>query len=130
MQLNKIRDLLYDLEDIDNQIEDLESYAGLVIDNDLSTTVEFNFHKKGAKKSNEETEELSFKGISFFFATSTEDQKQSNDEWTMVTSLSQSMLLKVFGVIMDDLSKKRSLTLRRLKKYGIDEGTANTIKKN
>lgn len=46
MALNKIRDLLYDLEDIDNQIEDLESYANLVIDNDLSTTIEFNFRKK------------------------------------------------------------------------------------
>lgn len=130
MALDKIRDLLYDLEDIDNQIEDLESYANLVIDNDLSTTIEFNFRKKGVKKTEPETEELSFKGISFFFQTSTEDQKQSEDEWTMVTNLSQSMMLRMFGVIMDDLSKKRKSVLRRLKKYGIDEGTANTIKKD
>ena len=114
MALNKIRDLLYDLEDIDNQIEDLESYANLVIDNDLSTTIEFNFRKKGVKKTEPETEELSFKGISFFFQTSTEDQKQSEDEWTMVTNLSQSMMLRMFGVIMDDLSKKRKSGLRRL----------------
>lgn len=130
MALDKIRDLLYDLEDIDNQIEDLESYANLVIDNDLSTTIEFNFRKKGVKKTEPETEELSFKGISFFFQTSTEDQKQSEDEWTMVTNLSQSMMLRMFGVIMDDLSKKRRIVLRKLKKYGIDEGTANTIKKD
>lgn len=129
MKLDKIKDLIYELDEIDADMEDLEIYASMAIEKNLNINVDFTFFD-GESESNTNTEPVSILG-SFFYASSTSPTGVSNkDQWSMVKTIDQSMMLRMFGLIIDDLMKKRRSVIGKLKKLGIDERTADTVKKN
>ena len=131
MKLDKIADLLFELEDVNSQIYDLEAYASLVIENNLNTTVEFTFSSEKKKDEEKEPEGPVFMGIMAFFETSTSSYKPKNDdEYSMVTSINQATMLRMFGLLMEDLSKKKKSLLTRLKKLGVYEGATDTSKED
>ena len=129
MTLNKIKDLIYELDEIDADIEDLEMYASMAIENNLKINVDFTFFQGESKPDvvNEYPTWIS----GFFFASSTSPNGSSkNDQWSMVKTINQSMMLRMFGIMMEDSTKKRLSVINKLKRLGVYERTTNTIKKN
>ena len=129
MTLNKIKDLMYELDEVDADIEDIQAYANLVIENDLKINVDFTFYGEDSKPE-PETEQASW--ISGFFYTSSTSPSVSskNDQWSMVKTIDQSMMLRMFGIMMEDSTKKRLSVINKLKRLGVYERATNTIKKN
>jgi hypothetical protein len=129
MTLNKIKDLIYELDEVDADMEDLQAYANLVIENDLKINVEFTFY---GEDSNPEPEAEQASWISgFFYTSSTSPASVSNkDQWSMVKTIDQSMMLRMFGLIMEDTVKKRQSVINKLKRLGVNERATNTVKKN
>ena len=129
MALDKIKDLIYELDEIDADMEDLQIYASMAIEKNLNINVDFTFFD-GESESNVDADPVSILG-SFFYASSTSPTGVSNkDQWSMVKSIDQSMMLKMFGLIIEDLMKKRRSVVGKLKKLGVNEGAADTVKKN
>jgi hypothetical protein len=129
MALNKIKDLIYELDEIDADIEDLEMYASMAIENNLKINVDFTFFQGESKTDvvNEYPTWIS----GFFFASSTSPNGSSkNDQWSMVKTINQSMMLRMFGIMMEDSTKKRLSVINKLKRLGVYERATNTIKKN
>lgn len=126
MKLDKIRDLLLELNDINNQIDEIHSYASLVIENDLKIDIDFLFYKEKKKQ------EQPLQGgiFSLFTATSTADDEVEDSEWSMGLVVNQEVFLSMFGFLMTDLKKRKDSTLRKLKRLGVYEGAADTGKKD
>jgi hypothetical protein len=133
MALNKIKDLIYELDEIDADIEDLEMYASMAIEKNLKVNVDFTFFdgvKEQDQEQEQEMQQVSFLS-NFFYASSTSPNGSSkNDQWSMVKTIDQSMMLRMFGIMMDDMTKKRQSVINKLKRLGINERATNTIKKN
>lgn len=129
MALNKIKDLIYELDEIDADIEDLEIYASMAIENNLKINVDFTLF--GAESDvKQEPDNISLLS-GFFFASSTSPNGSSkNDQWSMVKTINQSMMLRMFGIMMEDSVKKRLSVINKLKRLGVYERATNTIKKN
>jgi hypothetical protein len=129
MALNKIKDLIYELDEVDADIEDLEIYASMAIENNLKINVDFTFFQ-GESKSDVVNEYPTW--ISGFFYTSSTSPSVSskNDQWSMVKTIDQAMMLRMFGIMMDDMTKKRQSVINKLKRLGINERATNTIKKD
>ncbi len=133
MALNKIKDLIYELDEIDADIEDLEMYASMAIEKNLKVNVDFTFFdgvKEEGQEQEQEMQQVSFLS-NFFYASSTSPNGPSkNDQWSMVKTIDQSMMLRMFGIMMDDMTKKRQSVINKLKRLGINERATNTIKKD
>jgi hypothetical protein len=129
MALNKIKDLIYELDEVDADIEDIQAYANLVIENDLKINVDFTFYGEDSKPE-PETEQASW--ISGFFVTSATYQTgaSNKDQWSMVKTIDQAMMLRMFGIIIEDTVKKRQSIVNKLKRLGVNERATNTVKKN
>jgi hypothetical protein len=128
MKLDKIRDLLLELDDINDQIEDIHSYASLVIEKDLNIDIDFLFYKEKPQ-----AKEQVFGSISAMFTatiTSPVEQEIQDSEWSMSITSNQEVMLRVFGFLIDDLKKRKSSVVRRLKRLGVYEGTTDTSKKD
>lgn len=129
MALNKIKDLIYELDEVDADIEDIQAYANLVIENDLKINVDFTFYGEESKHEPEAEQASFFSG--FFVTSSTSSIGISNkDQWSMVKTIDQAMMLRMFGLIMEDTVKKRQSIVNKLKRLGVNERATNTIKKN
>lgn len=127
MKLDKIKDLIYELDEIDADMEDLEMYASMAIENNLKINVDFTFF--GAYEEPVQEPTPLFNG--FFYMSSTSPAGISNkDQWSMVKTIDQSIMLRMFGIMMDDMAKKRLSVINKLKRLGVNEGTTNTVKKN
>lgn len=127
MKLDKIKDLIYELDEIDADMEDLEIYASMTIENNLKVNVDFMFF--GAYEEPVQEPAPLFNG--FFYMSSTSPAGISNkDQWSMVKTIDQSIMLRMFGLMMEDMTKKRLSVINKLKRLGVDERTTNTVKKN
>lgn len=129
MTLNKIKDLIYELDEVDADIEDIQTYVNLVIENDLKINVDFTFYGDGYKPEPEAEQTSLFSG--FFYTSATYQTGVSNkDQWSMVKTIDQAMMLRMFGLIMEDTVKKRQSIINKLKRLGVNERATNTVKKN
>jgi len=129
MTLNKIKDLIYELDEVDSDIEDIQAYANLVIENDLKINVDFTFYGDESNPEPEAEQASFFSG--FFVTSSTSSIGISNkDQWSMVKTIDQAMMLRMFGLIIEDTAKKRQSIINKLKRLGVNERATNTVKKN
>jgi len=129
MTLNKIKDLIYELDEVDADIEDIQAYANLVIENDLKINVDFTFYGDESNPEPEAEQASFFSG--FFVTSSTSSIGISNkDQWSMVKTIDQAMMLRMFGLIIEDTAKKRQSIINKLKRLGVNERATNTVKKN
>lgn len=127
MTLNKIKDLIYELDEVDADMEDLEIYASMAIENNLKVNVDFTFF--GANEEPVQEPTPLFNGL--FYMSSTSPSGASNkDQWSMVKTIDQAMMLRMFGLIMEDTAKKRQSIINKLKRLGVNERATNTVKKN
>jgi len=131
MALNKIKDLIYELDEIDADIEDLEIYASMAIEKNLKINVDFTFFD-GVNEQEQEQDANPVSLLSSFFYTSSTSPNGvlNNNQWSMVKTIDQSMMLRMFGIMMDDMTKKRQSVINKLKRLGINERATNTVKKN
>jgi len=131
MALNKIKDLIYELDEIDADIEDLEIYASMAIEKNLKINVDFTFFD-GVNDQEQEQDANPVSLLSSFFYTSSTSPNGvlNNNQWSMVKTIDQSMMLRMFGIMMDDMTKKRQSVINKLKRLGINERATNTVKKN
>jgi hypothetical protein len=131
MALNKIKDLIYELDEIDADIEDLEIYASMAIEKNLKINVDFTFFDGVNEQEQEQDANPVSLLSSFFYASSTSPNGVlNNNQWSMVKTIDQSMMLRMFGIMMDDMTKKRQSVINKLKRLGINERATNTVKKN
>jgi hypothetical protein len=131
MALNKIKDLIYELDEIDADIEDLEIYASMAIEKNLKINVDFTFFDGVNEQEQEQDANPVSLLSSFFYASSTSPNGVlNNNQWSMVKTIDQSMMLRMFGIMMDEMTKKRQSVINKLKRLGINERATNTIKKN
>jgi hypothetical protein len=131
MALNKIKDLIYELDEIDADIEDLEIYASMAIEKNLKINVDFTFFDGVNEQEQEQDANPVSLLSSFFYASSTSPNGVlNNNQWSMVKTIDQSMMLRMFGIMMDEMTKKRQSVINKLKRLGINERATNTVKKN
>lgn len=122
MKLDKIRDLLLELDDINDQIDEIHSYASLVVEGDLNIDIDFLFYKEKPKQDKQVYGSLSevFTSIS---STMSITNEVIDNEWSMSITSNQQVMLKIFGFLIDDLKKRKDSATRKLKRLGIYEGT-------
>jgi hypothetical protein len=129
MTLNKIKDLIYDLDEVDADMEDLQMYASMAIENNLKINVDFTFFGEDSKPEPEAEQASWISG--FFYTSATSPVGVSNkDQWSMVKTIDQAMMLRMFGIMIEDMVKKRQSVINKLKRLGVNERATNTVKKN